>query len=131
MDDRAIELYKTALEEGKEHNYNIRIMVTGPYGVGKSTFTKRLLYQDVDINDRASTDGIDVHVKKCKVSIETSQWNMNYRGTKHSFVFITFTFSSPLGLYDSQPFESRVALNQGLGCMRDAASAIISREETQ
>ena len=81
MDSRSIELYKKALEEGKEKDYSIRIMVTGPYGVGKSTFTKRLLCQDVNINERNSTDGIDVHVKKCKVSLETSQWIVDRTGT--------------------------------------------------
>ena len=81
MDERAIELYKNALEEGEEQHYSIRLMVTGPYGVGKSTLTKRLLCQDVDIQDRTSTDGIDVHVKKCKISLDTSKWIMDQTGT--------------------------------------------------
>ena len=89
MDNRAIEIYKKALEEGKEPNYSIRLMVTGPYGVGKSTFTRRLLCQEVDINDRTSTDSIDVHVKKCEVSLETSSWNMDYTGTNYSLVSAT------------------------------------------
>ena len=80
MDKKSVELYKKALEEGKEKDYSIRIMVTGPYGVGKSTFTKRLLCQDVDISERKSTDGIDVHVNKCKVSLETSEWIVDHTG---------------------------------------------------
>ncbi|XP_060604835.1 probable serine/threonine-protein kinase roco6 [Ruditapes philippinarum] len=74
MDKHSIELYKRALSEGKEAVYNIRVMVVGHYGVGKTTLTKRLLDEDVDINKRESTNGIDVHVKRCKVSLETGQW---------------------------------------------------------
>ncbi|XP_060566622.1 uncharacterized protein LOC132725500 [Ruditapes philippinarum] len=74
MDKHSIELYKRALSEGKEAVYNIRVMVVGHYGVGKTTLTKRLLDEDVDINKRESTNGIDVHVKRCKVSRETGQW---------------------------------------------------------
>ena len=80
MDKRSVDLYKKALEEGNEKDYTIRIMVTGPYGVGKSTFTKRLLCQNVDINERESTDGIDVHVNKCKVSLKTSKWIVDKTG---------------------------------------------------
>ena len=88
MDNKSVELYKKALEQGKERDYSIRIMVTGPYGVGKSTFTKRLLCQDVNINERNSTDGIDVHVKKCKVSLETSHWILDHAGNSHLFVLV-------------------------------------------
>ena len=49
----------------------------------------------------------------------------------YRFSVVIFTFSDPLGLYDSQPFESRVALNPGLGGVREVASAIISYEQTQ
>ena len=87
MDNRSVELYKKALEEGVEKDFSIRIMVTGPYGVGKSTFTKRLLCQDVDINERKSTDGIHVHVNKCKVSLETTQWTLDHAGTSILFFF--------------------------------------------
>ena len=83
MDNRSIKLYEKALEEGKEQDKSIRIMVTGPYGVGKSTFTKRLLCEGVDIDDRTSTNGIDVHVKKCKVSLENSKWIMDLPGTNY------------------------------------------------
>ena len=93
LDSKSIELYKKALNEGKEKDYSIRIMVTGPYGVGKSTFTKRLLRQDVDIGERNSTDGIDVHVKKCKVSLETSQWTTTHTGT-NNFIQLYYQIQS-------------------------------------
>ena len=80
MDSKSIELYKQALEDGMEEDYNIRIMVVGPFGVGKTTFTKRLLCQDVNIDKRNSTDGIDVHVRRCKVSLDTQQWIVDAPG---------------------------------------------------
>ena len=45
----------------------------------------------------------------------------------HRYSVIIFTFSGPLGLYDSTIlFQNRVALNPALGGLRDVASAIIS-----
>ncbi|KAL3854296.1 hypothetical protein ACJMK2_013570, partial [Sinanodonta woodiana] len=74
MDPRYIEMYRKALNHGKEKVYNIRIMVVGPYDVGKTTLTKRLLGKDVNICDRRSTEGIDVHTECCKVSLATEEW---------------------------------------------------------
>jgi polynucleotide 5'-kinase involved in rRNA processing len=80
MDKRSIELYKRALSEGEEHVYNIRVMVVGHYGVGKTTLTKRLLDEVVDINKRESTNGIDVHVRRCNVCLKTGQWSTIPKG---------------------------------------------------
>lgn len=80
MDRNSIELYKRALSEGKEAVHNIRVMIVGHYGVGKTTLRKRMFGEDVDISKRESTDGIEVHVKRCKVSLETGQWNMIDKG---------------------------------------------------
>ena len=80
MDKKSIELYKRALSEGKEAVHNIRVMVVGHYGVGKTTLTKRLFDEDVDINKRESTNGIDVHVRRCKVSLNTGQWIVSEKG---------------------------------------------------
>ena len=77
MDQQSIEIFKKALEDGKERDYNIRLMVVGPFGVGKTAFTKRLLCQDVDVNERNSTDGIDVHVGKCRISLKTLDWTID------------------------------------------------------
>ena len=74
MDRQSIEVYKKALEEGSEKDYSIRLMVVGPHGVGKTALTKRLLEQDFDINQRDSTDGIDIHVRSFRISLKTSKW---------------------------------------------------------
>ncbi|KAL3854282.1 hypothetical protein ACJMK2_013556, partial [Sinanodonta woodiana] len=74
MDPGSIEIYRKALSNGKEKVYNIRIMVVGPYDVGKTTLTKRLLGKEVNICDRESTEGIDVQTECCKVSLATGEW---------------------------------------------------------
>ena len=50
----------------------------------------------------------------------------------HQYGVVIFTFSGSLGLLGSTLlFGTRVALNPGLGGVRDVASAIISHEQTQ
>ncbi|KAL3889125.1 hypothetical protein ACJMK2_001479, partial [Sinanodonta woodiana] len=74
MDTRSLQIYNKALNEGKEKVYNIRVMVVGQYGVGKTTLTQRLLGKDVNISERHSTEGIDVHVECSKVSLLSGEW---------------------------------------------------------
>ncbi|KAL3892357.1 hypothetical protein ACJMK2_004570 [Sinanodonta woodiana] len=74
MDSRSLQMYREALRDGTEKVYNIRVMVVGQYGVGKTTLTKRLLQQAVDISERKSTEGIGIHLNCCKVSLETWEW---------------------------------------------------------
>ena len=49
----------------------------------------------------------------------------------HRFGVVIFTFSGPFGLKDLQNFEGRVALNPGLGGVRDVVSVVIFYEQTQ
>ena len=50
----------------------------------------------------------------------------------HRYSVVIFTFSGLLGLQGSFfLFSNRVALNPGLGGVRDVTSAIISHEQTQ
>jgi GTPase SAR1 family protein len=80
MDQTSIQLYKQLLDEGYEVVYNIRVVVVGHKGAGKTTLTKRLLNEDVDIGKEESTNGIEVHVNRCKVSLETGQWIISESG---------------------------------------------------
>ncbi|KAL3889127.1 hypothetical protein ACJMK2_001481 [Sinanodonta woodiana] len=74
MDTGSLQVYKKALCDGYEKVYNIRVMVVGQYGVGKTTLTQRLLGKNVNISERHSTEGIDVHVECSKVSLSTGEW---------------------------------------------------------
>ncbi|KAL3889091.1 hypothetical protein ACJMK2_001447, partial [Sinanodonta woodiana] len=83
MDTRSLQMYKDALNEGKEKVYNIRVMVVGQYGVGKTTLTQRLLGKNVNISERHSTDGIDVHIECSKVSLSTGEWRIQEKNAEH------------------------------------------------
>ncbi|XP_060553613.1 probable serine/threonine-protein kinase roco8 isoform X3 [Ruditapes philippinarum] len=74
MDQTSIQLYKQLLDEGYEVVYNIRVVVVGHKGAGKTTLTKRLFNRDVVIGKEESTNGIEVHVDRCKVLLEKGQW---------------------------------------------------------
>ncbi|KAL3889179.1 hypothetical protein ACJMK2_001530 [Sinanodonta woodiana] len=74
MDTGSLHIYKNALSDGYEKVYNIRVMVVGQYGVGKTTLTQRLLGNNVNISERHSTEGIDVHVECSKVSLLSGEW---------------------------------------------------------
>ncbi|KAK3598936.1 hypothetical protein CHS0354_036252 [Potamilus streckersoni] len=76
MDSRSLQMYKEALNEGKEKVYNIRVMVVGQYGVGKTTLIQRLLGKHINISERHSTDGIDVHVECSKFSLPAGEWTI-------------------------------------------------------
>ncbi|KAL3888643.1 hypothetical protein ACJMK2_001008 [Sinanodonta woodiana] len=74
MDDRSIQLFEEALKDGEETVHSIRVMVVGHMGVGKTTLVKRLLGDEVNISERHSTEGIDVYVNCCDVSLSTHEW---------------------------------------------------------
>ncbi|XP_060582317.1 uncharacterized protein LOC132738745 [Ruditapes philippinarum] len=79
MDDRSIQIFTKALQEGKVPVRNIRVMVVGHYEVGKSTLTKRLLGMPVDITIRKPTEGIDVHTDRCR-RLEDGTWMLPKSG---------------------------------------------------
>ncbi|KAL3855879.1 hypothetical protein ACJMK2_015076 [Sinanodonta woodiana] len=72
MDIGSINLYFEALEAGTEKVSDIRVMVLGHYGAGKTSLIRRLLGQQAGEPD--STNGIDVHVKKCRIKLDTGEW---------------------------------------------------------
>ncbi|XP_053383421.1 uncharacterized protein LOC123540198 [Mercenaria mercenaria] len=59
-------IFDRALKTGKENDRHIRVNIIGFYGQGKTSLTRRLLQDSLD--DIESTDGIDVHIRKCKIS---------------------------------------------------------------
>ncbi|KAL3855957.1 hypothetical protein ACJMK2_015154, partial [Sinanodonta woodiana] len=83
MDPRSIAMFKKALRDGKENVFNIRIMIVGPYDVGKTTLMKRLLGKDVNICERQSTERIDIQKECCKVSLTTGEWIMQAENAEH------------------------------------------------
>ena len=72
-------LYYVALLKGFYVNNLIRGMFVGHFGVGKTTLVKALLSQDKQ--GTKSTDGIDVHIRKCYFDKIKKQWHIQGRTT--------------------------------------------------
>jgi len=76
-DPETLRTYYRLLEEGHTENNRIRLMVVGMYEVGKTSLVKNLVQnlnehtQDVRMQGRESTEGIDVHL--CEIN-ECNTW---------------------------------------------------------
>ena len=70
----AIYQFHDALKKGGVVNKQIRCMFVGHYGVGKTTLVKSLL-QENNKNTK-STDGIEVHVRKCYFNQTKNTWHV-------------------------------------------------------
>ena len=68
----AIRQFYSALQGGGYVNKEIRCMFVGHFGVGKTTIVKSLLLESN--NATKSTDGIEVHVRKCSFNEITKEW---------------------------------------------------------
>lgn len=69
LDPVDVEVYHNALKEGYEHDRHLRVNIIGFYGQGKTTLTRRLLSESIEGVE--STDGIDIHIRKCIIQGES------------------------------------------------------------
>ncbi|KAH3826832.1 uncharacterized protein LOC127881359 isoform X2 [Dreissena polymorpha] len=72
LDMKSIEMYFKALKEGKEHVRDIRLMVIGHHGAGKTTLTERLMGKP--FKNVGSTKGIEVHLRQCEYNLQSGEW---------------------------------------------------------
>ncbi|XP_052096741.1 probable serine/threonine-protein kinase qkgA [Mytilus californianus] len=72
-DKRSIDLYLKLLESGYEKKRDIRLVVVGKKGAGKTSLIRRLFGED--ITDVTSTNGIEIHKTKCKAKSDDGIWN--------------------------------------------------------
>ncbi|XP_063417194.1 uncharacterized protein LOC134699528 [Mytilus trossulus] len=82
-DKRSIDLYLKLLESGSEKKRDIRLVVVGKKGAGKTSLIRRLFGED--ITDVTSTNGIEIHKIKCKAMSDDGIWNKldeNYEETQ-------------------------------------------------
>ena len=89
MDEHSIELFKRAMTNGKYKSYFLRIMVIGHFGVGKTTLTKRLLREKVNIWESKSTEGIEIYIGKCIYDDQTRMWITDHKGIILSLLFLS------------------------------------------
>ena len=72
-DQSLAKLYLEALETGEEEPNTIRVIVVGHKGAGKTTLVRKLLGKPTLDESHESTEGIEIHVHKCK-AIEDGSW---------------------------------------------------------
>jgi hypothetical protein len=108
MNEESIQLYREKLLEGTERAHNIRVMVVGHFGVGKTTLTRRLLGID-DVADISSTNGVDVH--RCRVSLETGQWESI--ASEYIYIYIYLYHQEYYDLECPTPYSG-----EGIRCLR-------------
>ncbi|KAH3690488.1 hypothetical protein DPMN_191432 [Dreissena polymorpha] len=68
LDQKAITLFYKALKDGKEKVNNIRLMVVGMHGMGKTSLVNNLIWEfrnKTHTQQPLSTEGIDIH--RCKL----------------------------------------------------------------
>lgn len=67
------EEFLKATKFGTTKRYFIRVMIIGENSVGKTCLLRRLLNEP--IHDVESTDGIDIHRRKCQIDVTTGEWH--------------------------------------------------------
>ncbi|KAK3592281.1 hypothetical protein CHS0354_034049 [Potamilus streckersoni] len=78
-DESFQKLYIEALANGKEKAYNIRVMIVGNQGVGKTSLVQRLLGEQVKEGQSESTEGIEVHTRCCQIDHATGEWKRQHK----------------------------------------------------
>ncbi|CAC5410390.1 unnamed protein product [Mytilus coruscus] len=72
-DTRSVPLYLKLLESGSEKKRDIRLVIVGKKGAGKTSLIKRLFSEEN--TDVTSTNGIEIHTIKCKAMTDDGIWN--------------------------------------------------------
>ncbi|CAC5371597.1 unnamed protein product [Mytilus coruscus] len=73
MDETSIKIYLKALETGSERRRDINLVIVGKKGVGKTSLVRRLFGENID--DVKSTNGIEIHRRRCRISLNNWEWN--------------------------------------------------------
>ncbi|XP_071147016.1 uncharacterized protein [Mytilus edulis] len=74
MDKNSIRIYMNALKSGAEIKHDLRIIIVGKKGAGKTSLVKNLLKKK-RVDHVESTNGIDIHVKRCKIRTADGKWS--------------------------------------------------------
>lgn len=72
-DKKYIPLYLNLLKSGSEKKRDIRLVIVGKKGSGKTSLVKRLFEEEIE--EVPSTNGIDIHRIRCKANSDDGIWN--------------------------------------------------------
>ncbi|VDI37398.1 Hypothetical predicted protein [Mytilus galloprovincialis] len=85
-DKRYVPLYLKLLESGSEKKRDIRLVIVGKKGAGKTLLIKRLFkevkketgiinfLQEITRRKKESTNGIEIHRIRCKATVDDDKW---------------------------------------------------------
>ncbi|VDI67110.1 Hypothetical predicted protein [Mytilus galloprovincialis] len=69
-----VPLYLKLLESGSEKKRDIRLVIVGKKGTGKTSLLKRLFREDINNSELTSTNGIEIHRIRCKANYDDGIW---------------------------------------------------------
>lgn len=76
-DKKSVPLYLNLLESGFEEKRDIRLVIVGKKGSGKTSLVKRLFGVDKsEIPEVTSTNGIEIHRIRCDANTDAGIWNI-------------------------------------------------------
>ncbi|XP_052059490.1 death-associated protein kinase 1-like [Mytilus californianus] len=113
-DKRSVELYLKLLESGSEKKRDIRLVIVGKKGAGKTSLIKRLFGEDS--TDVTSTNGIEIHKIKCKAKSDDGIWNKLDRNYEETETHARLLKEYEEKLHDKgtkeEPIESHIAIKE-------------------
>lgn len=94
-DKRSVPLYLDLLKSGSEKKRDIRIVIVGKKGSGKTSLVRKLFGKKIE--EVTSTNGIEIHRIRCNANTDDGIWNI-YDG-------MTFKLYLFLILYNREVFK--------------------------
>ncbi|CAC5401608.1 unnamed protein product [Mytilus coruscus] len=73
-DKTSVPLYLKLLEVGSEKKRDIRLVIVGKKGAGKTSLLKRLFGEEIHNRESSSTNGIEIHKIRCKANYNDGEW---------------------------------------------------------
>ncbi|VDH96875.1 Hypothetical predicted protein [Mytilus galloprovincialis] len=74
-DKNSVPLYLKLLESGSEKKRDIRLVIVGKKGAGKTSLLKRLFGEEIHNRELTSTNGIEIHRIRCNANSDDGKWN--------------------------------------------------------
>ncbi|KAH3723528.1 uncharacterized protein LOC127853294 [Dreissena polymorpha] len=116
LDEKATTLFYKALKHGKEQVNNIRLMVVGMFGVGKTSLVNNLIWEfrnKTHTKQPLSTEGIDIH--RCKLMTD-GDWCLDTELIRVKFgdrIEKVVSKNTVTATEDHETFKERIALHKG------------------